>query len=131
MLGVVRIQGEHQRAQAAPEQDGAAPVDRRTRRDFRPDAASSRHQPGAAEQGKRYVEPEDKTPAAEACGRCVERRAVYGTQHASRSRRVAAASLAGIQDAGSVLGPVYGATLNAAAASLGGWRFVFWQARHG
>jgi MFS family permease len=43
-----------------------------------------------------------------------------------RSRTVALGSVAGLQEAGSVLGPVYGATLAAAAAGIGGWRFVFW-----
>ena len=43
------------------------------------------------------------------------------------SRRVVAlGSVAGLQEAGSVFGPLYGATLAAAAASTGGWRFVFW-----
>ena len=43
-----------------------------------------------------------------------------------RSRTVALGSVAGLQEAGSVLGPIYGATLAAAAAGAGGWRFVFW-----
>jgi len=43
-----------------------------------------------------------------------------------RSRAVALGSVAGLQEAGSVLGPIYGATVTAAAAGLGGWRFVFW-----
>lgn len=41
-------------------------------------------------------------------------------------RTVALGSVAGLQEAGSVFGPLYGATLAAAAASIGGWRFVFW-----
>ena len=43
-----------------------------------------------------------------------------------RARTVALGSVAGLQEAGSVLGPIYGATLAAAAAGAGGWRFVFW-----
>lgn len=43
-----------------------------------------------------------------------------------RARTVALGSVAGLQEAGSVLGPIYGATITAAAAGLGGWRFVFW-----
>jgi MFS family permease len=42
-----------------------------------------------------------------------------------RPRTVALGSVAGLQEAGSVLGPVYGATI-AAAVALGGWRSVFW-----
>src|SRR5207302_8706625 len=42
------------------------------------------------------------------------------------SRTLALGSVAALQEAGSVFGPVYGATVAAAAAGLGGWRFVFW-----
>jgi MFS family permease len=41
-------------------------------------------------------------------------------------RTVALGSVAGLQEAGSVFGPLYGAALAAAAASFGGWRLVFW-----
>ena len=43
-----------------------------------------------------------------------------------RARTIALGSVSGLQEAGSVLGPLYGATVAAAAASAGGWRFAFW-----
>src|SRR2546426_11053068 len=44
----------------------------------------------------------------------------------NRSRAVALGAVAGLQEAGSVLGPIYGATLAAVAANDGRRRFVFW-----
>jgi len=42
------------------------------------------------------------------------------------ARTLALGSVAGLQEAGSVFGPLYGTSLAAVAASAGGWRFVFW-----
>jgi MFS family permease len=42
------------------------------------------------------------------------------------ARTLALGSVSGLQEAGSVFGPLYGTTLAALAASVGGWRFVFW-----
>ncbi|MEO8745188.1 MAG: MFS transporter [Candidatus Dormiibacterota bacterium] len=42
------------------------------------------------------------------------------------ARMIALGSVAGLQEAGSVFGPLYGATVAALAASAGAWRFVFW-----
>jgi MFS family permease len=43
-----------------------------------------------------------------------------------RARTFALGAVSGLQEAGSVLGPIYGATLASAASAVGGWRFVFW-----
>jgi len=42
------------------------------------------------------------------------------------ARTLALGSVSGLQEAGSVFGPLYGTTVAALAASAGGWRFVFW-----
>ncbi len=46
--------------------------------------------------------------------------------YVGRARTLALGSVAGLQEAGSVFGPLYGASIAALAASAGGWRFVFW-----
>src|SRR3989442_15669192 len=43
-----------------------------------------------------------------------------------RPRTLALGSVAALQEAGSGFGPLYGASLAAAAARAGGWRFGFW-----
>jgi MFS family permease len=43
-----------------------------------------------------------------------------------RSRVQALGAVAALQETGSVVGPLYGAALAAAAAGFGGWRVIFW-----
>jgi len=52
--------------------------------------------------------------------------AIAADLYSGSSRTAALGSVAGLQEAGSVLGPLYGSTVSAAAAAVGGWRFVFW-----
>jgi MFS family permease len=42
------------------------------------------------------------------------------------ARTLALGAVAGLQEAGSVFGPLYGVSLAALASAAGGWRFVFW-----
>jgi MFS family permease len=42
------------------------------------------------------------------------------------ARTFALGSVSALQEAGSVFGPLYGATIASAASAVGGWRFVFW-----
>ncbi|MFI5282243.1 MAG: MFS transporter [Candidatus Dormibacterales bacterium] len=46
--------------------------------------------------------------------------------YSGRARTLALGSVSALQEAGSVFGPLYGATIAAAAVAAGGWRFVFW-----
>jgi len=52
--------------------------------------------------------------------------AMAADMYRDRPRTLALGGLSGLQEAGSVFGPLYGATLAAAAQATGGWRFVFW-----
>jgi MFS family permease len=46
--------------------------------------------------------------------------------YSGSSRTIALGWVAGLQEAGSVFGPLYGATLAVLATAASGWRFVFW-----
>ena len=52
--------------------------------------------------------------------------ALAGDLYRDGSRTLALGAVSALQEAGSVFGPIYGATLASAAATMGGWRFVFW-----
>ena len=52
--------------------------------------------------------------------------ALAADMYRERARTLALGSVAALQEAGSVFGPLYGAWLAAMAAGAGGWRFVFW-----
>ena len=46
--------------------------------------------------------------------------------YGGEARTLALGAVAGVQEAGSVFGPLYGVSLAALASAAGGWRFVFW-----
>ena len=52
--------------------------------------------------------------------------AVAADLYRDRARTMALGAVSGLQEVGSVFGPIYGATLASAASAIGGWRFVFW-----
>src|SRR5207244_12476027 len=53
-------------------------------------------------------------------------RALAADLYSGERRTIALGSVAALQEAGSLFGPLYGATLAALAGQLGSWRFVFW-----